>query len=202
MKLSFRSRNPLFLSALCSGLLATLAGAPQARAQAAATLTTLHGFTREEQSEQPKAGVLLASDGNFYGTTTGTYDKPTFFKMTPDGTVTNLYVFGDNLNPDSELIQTSDGSIYGVAALGEAGSAPHHGGIFRLSPDGTVSVIHYFNADSTFTEGTDPTNCGLTQASDGNLYGLTSFGASSPTARSSASNRPQITLTRTGQAPP
>jgi len=43
------------------------------------------------------AGLVQATDGNFYGTTQGggTIDGGTVFKITPQGTVTILHSFGD-----------------------------------------------------------------------------------------------------------
>ncbi len=149
---------------------------PMAFAQGMATLTTLHYFGNDSGGNEPLAGLLQASDGNFYGTTSrgdsGGANGPTLFKLTPDGTFTVLYHFGFNLSPDSELIQTDDGSIYGTAN-GAGNQSPRNGGIFRLSPDGSLTVVHYFNLQ---TEGGDPVQCGVTQASDGNIYGLTTLG--------------------------
>src|ERR1039457_4107842 len=66
-------------------------------------LTILHNFCPQPpctDGATPKAGLIQASDGNFYGTTSGgeNNDSPvltggTVFKITPGGTVTTLYSF-------------------------------------------------------------------------------------------------------------
>ena len=67
-------------------------------------------------------GVILASDGNFYGTTTfgGSANFGTIFKLTPTGTITTLVNFtGPNgTYPIGALIQASDGNLYGTTTGG------------------------------------------------------------------------------------
>jgi len=78
------------------------------------TLTTLHRFDLTDGAN-PGAGLIQASDGNFYGTTysggasngecaSGTCG--TVFKITPAGTLTTLHNFDytDGANPESRLI--------------------------------------------------------------------------------------------------
>ena len=178
MKRFSHSKTFFGLSVLCGGWFVTSAFTPAAHAQATAALTPLFSFAHDANGQRPKAGLLRASDGNFYGTTTPFYNPGTLFKLAPDGTFTSLHQFTLNLEPDSELIQTRDGSIYGTAN-GVGGVSPRHGGIFRMAPDGTVSVVYFFNTDNSFTGPTDPVNCGLTQASNGLLYGVTTFGGNS-----------------------
>ena len=57
------------------------------------TLTTLHSF--DSADGLPCAGLIQATDGNFYGTTAagGANDNGTVFKITPGGTLTTLYSF-------------------------------------------------------------------------------------------------------------
>ena len=85
-------------------------------------LTTLHNFTvATNDGRNPGAGLVLAKDGNFYGTTTGggANSWGTVFKMTPAGTVTLLHSFGvtDGSQPWSGLVQASDGNFYGSTDL-------------------------------------------------------------------------------------
>ena len=78
---------------------------------------------------------MQATDGNFYGTTYagGAYSDPscpngcgTVFKITPTGALTTLYSFcaqsgcPDGRNPLAELVQATDGSLYGATAFGGA----------------------------------------------------------------------------------
>jgi len=92
------------------------------------TLTTLYSFcpqggtacTRHTNPDggNPSAGLVQATDGNFYGTTSGTV-----FKITPVGTLTTLYTFcphfgcSDGAGPLA-LVQDTDGSFYGTTQFG------------------------------------------------------------------------------------
>src|SRR5208337_3098160 len=65
----------------------------------AGALTTLHSFCSQPNCTDggnPYAGLVQASDGNFYGTTfeRGANGDGTVFKITPGGTLTTLYSFG------------------------------------------------------------------------------------------------------------
>ena len=68
------------------------------------TLTTLYTFCQKEgcsDGAYPCAGLVQATNGNFYGTTSGSGGRPTqsplgcgtVFKITPSGTLTTLYRF-------------------------------------------------------------------------------------------------------------
>jgi hypothetical protein len=54
-------------------------------------LTTLHSFNGSD-GDYPIAGLIQATDGNFYGSTYGQYDEGrnfgTIFKITPRGSLT------------------------------------------------------------------------------------------------------------------
>ena len=61
---------------------------------AAGTLTTLHAFDCSTEGCVPGAGLIQASDGNFYGTTAGgPAEGGTVFKLTAAGTLTTLHSF-------------------------------------------------------------------------------------------------------------
>jgi uncharacterized repeat protein (TIGR03803 family) len=99
-------------------------------------LTTLYLFTGGADGENPQAGLVRGSDGNFYGPTQsgGTNGGGgTLFKITAQGALTTLYSFtgvNDGSNPEAELVQGSDGNFYGTTINGGQGGA---GTIFRLS---------------------------------------------------------------------
>jgi hypothetical protein len=58
--------------------------------------------------------MIQASDGNFYGTTSGGGEvSGTVFKMTQEGLLTPLYI-SDAFFP-APLIQASDGNFYGTS---------------------------------------------------------------------------------------
>ena len=62
----------------------------------AGTLTTLHSFCLGRTDGcYPHAGLVQATDGNFYGTTAngGANSNGTVFKITPSGTLTTLHSF-------------------------------------------------------------------------------------------------------------
>jgi len=142
----------------------------------AGTLTILHSFDGPDGAN-PQAGLIQATDGNFYGTTAGGGDccgaegDGTVFKITTGGTLTTLHSFdeADGENPYAPLIQASDGNFYGTTCLGGAGS---RGTVFKITAEGTLTTLHGFDG----TDGSCPTNAGLIQATDGNLYGTTRLG--------------------------
>ena len=127
----------------------------------------------------PSGGLVLGQDGSFYGTTTcgGRGISSVFpgygtvFKMTPDGTLTNIYRFtgaGDGGLIYAGLVQGSDGDLYGGAF---GGGAQGYGTLFKVSTNGSFTLLHTF----TFFENGSPYG-GLTRGSDGNFYGTT-YGA-------------------------
>ena len=76
-----------------------------------AQLTTLHSFGGADGAH-PYAGLLLTSDGNYYGTTVqgGTHEAGSVFKITPSGTLTTLHSFNgsDGLTPYAGLVLATD----------------------------------------------------------------------------------------------
>ena len=103
----------------------------------AGSLTTLHGFCAQDgcaDGEEPVAGLVQASDGNFYGTTTygGAYTSyGTVFKITPQGGLTTLHSFDgtDGSAPWGGLVQAPDGFFYGTTV---EGGTYGNGTIFRV----------------------------------------------------------------------
>jgi uncharacterized repeat protein (TIGR03803 family) len=115
---------------------------------AAGIWTALHTFCDAPCSDgsSPTAGLILATDGNLYGTTAGEgndcpdgYCPGSIFSMTPSGTVTPLHTFCANQPINSGcpggsgsaigLLQATDGKFYG--ATGDGGT----------SGDGTVFSV-------------------------------------------------------------
>jgi len=80
-------------------------------------------------------------------------------------------VTGDGVNPNSGLMQASDGNLYGVTANGGANGT---GAVIRLAPGGSVSELYSFQALGSH-DGWGPSGA-LIQASDGNFYGTTLYG--------------------------
>jgi uncharacterized repeat protein (TIGR03803 family) len=159
--------------------------------------TVLYNFCSQPNCSDglgPDAKLLEAADGNFFGTTTGVPPPPntgvcqsdcgTVFKLTPGGVLTTLYTFcsqpncSDGSNPLAELIQASDGNLYGTTwEGGNAAACSGHGcgTVFRITPSGALNTIHTFCSVTGCVDGLEPTS-GLIQATDGNLYGTTTGG--------------------------
>ncbi len=146
-------------------------------------LTTLHSFDNTDgDGAYPYAGLIQATDGNFYGTTAaggaGAYgNQGTIFKITPSGTLTTLYSFcsqsgcTDGRMPYGALVQATDGNFYGTTT---AGGASDDGTVFTITPSGVLTTLHTFDG----TDGAGP--AGLIQATNGNFYGTTSSQGATP----------------------
>jgi uncharacterized repeat protein (TIGR03803 family) len=138
------------------------------------TVTVLYSFTAGNDGAGPAARLLQATDGNFYGTTSsgGAFGVGTIFKMTSSGAITVLYTFTggtDGAAPFAALIQSADGNFYGTTSLGGASG---FGTAFKMTPSGTLTVIHGFTGGAT--DGANPST--LIQTTDGTFYGTTGFG--------------------------
>jgi uncharacterized repeat protein (TIGR03803 family) len=141
------------------------------------TMTLLYTFT---EPGGPSAGVIQASDGNFYGTTEsgGTFGSGTIFKLTPAGVLTTLYSFaGTNSPAPGALVQATDGNFYGTTGYGGAGSAyglDGNGTVFEFTSAGALTTLYSFCAQTNCADGGGP--AALIQAADGNFYGATLYG--------------------------
>jgi len=134
-------------------------------------------YTVSTLSSTPaNAALIQAADGNYYGTS-----GSTVFKMDSAGAVTTIYTFcssgscPNGSGPQSSLIQGSDGNLYGTT---QTGGAYGYGVIYRLSPSGTLTVVHSFcsslTPDGACVDGNAPRS--LIQGNDGNFYGVTGDG--------------------------
>jgi uncharacterized repeat protein (TIGR03803 family) len=156
----------------------------------AGALTTIYNFcaqTNCDDGAYPLPGLVLAADGNFYGTTyngggnRGGCDEGcgTVFRITSAGTLTTLYSFcaetncADGAGPEASLLQAPDGNFYGTAAYG--GGSNDGGIVFKISPQGALTVLYTFCAEANCSDGSTPL-AALVQATDRNLYGTTFYG--------------------------
>ena len=140
----------------------------------------------------PVGGLLQATNGSLYGTTSGggnsngsygAYGAGTVFKITASGGLTILYRFcsqsncQDGFGPASSLVQATNGNFYGTTTTGGANG---YGTIFEISPAGELTTLYSFCSQSGCADGGYGVAYGaegaLIQATDGNFYGTTSYG--------------------------
>ncbi len=137
------------------------------------TLTTIHQFCNCGDGLWPYAGLVLGTDGNFYGTT-----DSTIFKINTAGKFTTLYSFGYVLVvPYGPLIQGSDGDFYGMThSGGSTGNGP--GTVFKITPSGEFTTLYVFcSKGGDCSDGMFPRG-GLVEGTDGYFYGTTLEGGS------------------------
>jgi uncharacterized repeat protein (TIGR03803 family) len=95
----------------------------------------------------PRAGLLLAADGNFYGTAYqgGPAGNGTVFRMTPAGAVSVVHAFaGPSFGgalPLSNVTQDAAGNLYGTT---EFGGYLNQGTAWRIDPSGQFRLLHSF----------------------------------------------------------
>jgi uncharacterized repeat protein (TIGR03803 family) len=104
------------------------------------SLTTLYSFCSQSgcaDGESPRAGLVQATDGDFYGTTLGGVNMAgTVFNITASGSLTTLYSFcsqagcADGESPEAGLVQDTNGNLYGTTSNGGANGS---GTVFSLS---------------------------------------------------------------------
>jgi len=139
----------------------------------AGKLTTIYSFCSVAScadGTQPEGGLLLASNGSFYGVTNtgGAYGLGTVFKITAAGKLTTLHSFNSTEGdvPTAGLIQATDGNFYGTTI---SGGAYGQGAAFEITASGTFTTLHSF-CGGFCVDGASPMS-GLIQAADGNFYG-------------------------------
>jgi uncharacterized repeat protein (TIGR03803 family) len=168
-----QARDGRFYGTTSAGGMARYGVVYQITPDGTATVPPLYSFTDGIDGGLPGGGVIQASDGNFYGTAQvgGVANRGTIFRLTPDGTFTQLHSFTggtDGANPIAALMQASDGSFYGTASR-EGGPWQVGGTIFRFTGTGDPITLHAFDAN---TEGPTPVTA-IVEASDGLLWGTT-----------------------------
>jgi len=138
-------------------------------------LQNVHSFAgNPSDGAKPFSGLLLASDGKFYGTTSsgGASNGGCVYAINSDGTGFSIVLsFAAGSDPTSPVIEVpaSSGKLYGTTS---AGGANGKGRIFAVSKNGSSPVTLH---DFAGADGQTPYD-GLTLASDGYLYGTTSAG--------------------------
>ena len=96
--------------------------------------TVLHNLNGTSDGSTPFGQLLVASDGNLYGTAvsggTTFVNCGTIFKVTPAGAYSVVHNFDrtGGCNPEEQLIQGTDGLLYGLVTGG--GNHDGRGGVF------------------------------------------------------------------------
>jgi len=106
----------------------------------------------------------------------------TVFSVTAGGKFTLLHTFRAgangtyaNGNNPGQLIEGTDGKLYGTTINGGANSPPGDGVLFRVNKDGSgFRVIHRFCSQTSCADGFAVT--AMVAGTDGNLYGTTAYG--------------------------
>jgi uncharacterized repeat protein (TIGR03803 family) len=144
------------------------------------------GISGSTDGADPQAGLIQASDGDFYGTTAeggAGGIAGTVFQITDQGVETVLHSFSgmvnfsgpDGVTPQSTLIYGADGNLYGTTEYGGTNGV---GTVFAVTPEGAVSILYSFGGTSGINDVRDGENPGkgLMKGIDGNLYGVTQNG--------------------------
>ena len=138
----------------------------------AQTFTTLVNFNGPNGLfPSYEMSLTQGRDGNLYGTaySGGVNNYGTFFKMTPQGTLTVLYSFDYTAAyPVSGVVLGTDGNFYGTTI---EGGAYGWGSVFKITPSGAFTILHSFNV----TDGCVPYGTPV-EGADGNFYGTTEYG--------------------------
>jgi uncharacterized repeat protein (TIGR03803 family) len=127
----------------------------------AGVLTVLYDFTGVADGGYPVSPLVLGMDGVFYGTSY----PGVAFKFSSSGVFTII-----NKIPTTSygpLLQTSDGSFYGITEFGGTFSA---GTVYKIAGTKVTTLYNFDGPHGSYPVG------GLVQGSDGNLYGTTTAG--------------------------
>ena len=158
MRLEMKTRLLLFIF-----LLPIAAGAQNYRES---TLVSFPSITNGPVL--PTGGLIIDAAGNLYGSAQGGVDNlGAIFRVTPEGVVRVLHSFDgtDGSYPSVNPIRDRAGNLYGTTSLGGASADCSCGTVFKLTPEGELTVLHSFTGGYAY-----PSALRLDGA--GNLYGF------------------------------
>jgi uncharacterized repeat protein (TIGR03803 family) len=148
------------------------------------TFTVLHRFILEFAGNPtpwlvpfgPSAGLVLAADGFFYGTTM----SADIFRISPEGAFALVDQFATGSEPQdliAALVVAADGHLYTTSPI-VLSVQPSPGSIFRVSLGGDAEVVYLFRDFGNPPPGSSGTPDGanpegeLAAGPDGELYGV------------------------------
>ena len=145
-------------------------------------ITTLYTFCKATPCPdgQYPTGIILGSDGNFYGTTMqgGQFNHGEIFSISSGGKLKVLHSFCasakciDGAYPDFPPIQGIDGNLYGTTPQGGTGDGV--GTVYELTAAGAYKVLQSFCASTGCQTGWPPTK--IVQDAVGNIFGTAQSG--------------------------
>ncbi len=130
------------------------------------------GYPVNSTGANPRAGLTLSADGNFYGMASqgGEHGHGTLFRLTPAGSISVVHAFTGppfgGSQPLAPVVQDDLGNFYGTTL---AGGPYHSGTAWRIAPDGVFTLLHGFTGTSV--DGHSPYS-GLLLA-NGTIYAAT-----------------------------
>ena len=143
--------------------------------------TVLYSFNPETDGWSPIAGLVQATDGNFYGTTQygGVLDDGLIYRLTPTGDFSVLYDFdgATGEHPTTTLVQHTNGILYGETYAGGA----HGAGVFYRLDIGAAPFVRLV---TTFGKVGRTTSASLVKASrEPPMFPSTAYPPLSPSRR-------------------
>jgi uncharacterized repeat protein (TIGR03803 family) len=98
------------------------------------------------------APLVQGLDGNLYGTTLvgGGHGQGSIFRIGTSGAFATVYSFcavancADGFNPEAGLVLSESGDLYGTT------TDLFYGKIFKITPSGTLTVLHDFRSDGVY----------------------------------------------------
>lgn len=175
---NFKQNKTKHVSSLLAFIVACTLGLT---AQAATTFTVKHKFLNTDPGGLgiPNGFLAQGRDGNLYGTTfQGSTGNGGAFKISPTGVYNSPLNFNaliEGRSPQAGFSLGTDGNFYGTTVNAGVNGV---GTIYRMTPTGSVTVLHNFittfpgcNRNDAFGNGSPPI-----QGRDGNWHGTTSAG--------------------------